>query len=190
MTLALIGGLLAVPAYVLMAWDIISGRTKQNIAGWAVWSVLDGVTFFASIAGGNESPWLIGVFAVGSVVILILSLWRGDWKWELTETICTVGCAVAIFLWWWQGPTWSIACSVAAMFIGGLPMVWDTWHRPHEQVSTTWMVFFLACAVSLAAVPAWTITFALYPAVGVLYNGIMLVLSLRMKSQTEPDQMF
>ncbi|MGH7175031.1 MAG: hypothetical protein ACREGR_01580 [Minisyncoccia bacterium] len=182
----MVSGIIAVPAYLLMGWDVVMGRTKQNIAAWIVWALLDVITLLASFAAGNKAPWLIAAFAGGSVFILSLSLWRGDWKWELTETACIAAASLALGLWWYFGPTWAIACSVAAMVAAGIPMLWDTWRRPHEQIATTWIVFFLACVVLFIGAPwPWTIAFALYPGAGVLYNGAMVLLSLRKKQTVE-----
>ncbi|MEK7602349.1 MAG: hypothetical protein AAB472_02595 [Patescibacteria group bacterium] len=176
-------GIAAAFAYIVIFTGILRGQTRMNIATWLVWSIVNTVVTAAIIKSGFSHPWMNITFMIGSIVTLLLSLRRGNWSWGKIETICSIIALVAMVCWFYFGPTQALVLGVTAMFVGGVPQLIDTYHRPGDQQSWTWFLFLTSCTLSLMGAPTWDLAHVLYPIFGLVMNGFMfLFILLRPKS--------
>ena len=174
-----LAGITAGIAYVLIIRDVLKGTSPMNIATWLIWSIVNTVVTASIIASGFTHPWMNLIFTAGAIVVFLLSLRRGRWKWGKTESVCFLIALSAMGGWYFLGPTPAIVLSVSAMCIGGIPQLRDTFNQPRSQQMRNWMLFLISCIFSLVGAPMWDLAHALYPVAGGVLNGLMCLFIMR-----------
>src|SRR5262249_19448467 len=130
--IGVVAGLVGVLGFVPYAVSILRGSTQPSIASWLIWTAL-GSVFSATyyFAGSGTAWWLTASYAVGPLVILLVSLRVGRFSWDRLDSLYIGGALVGL-LWWWASGVAAIAQTVgiAVDICGAIPTLRKVWLRP------------------------------------------------------------
>ncbi|HET9174053.1 MAG TPA: hypothetical protein VFN56_02090 [Candidatus Saccharimonadales bacterium] len=80
--------------------SVLDGKTRPHRLGWLVFTIMNGMVFFAQyFAGGRESTLISLAFFVYSLVIFILSFSKGDSKTSPADWYLFTFALVAMVTW-------------------------------------------------------------------------------------------
>ena len=171
---------------------IIKGEvSKPVISTWILWSVIGTLLLVTSYQAGARwdttlLPVLLG--AVNPVIILILSLRYGKYKWTSVDTTCVIICLITVIVWQvTNSPVLGLIGAIIAHIVGALPQAIKNWKDPKDEILLPWAMFSFASALSILAISEWTIGQALFPVYMTIFSALALTLPLilyRLKLRT------
>jgi hypothetical protein len=135
--------------------DILKGTTKPNIVSWITWTMITGIATAAEIAGHQ---YVTAIFTAAAMLetasVVAFGLRYGYVKYTRFDVVCQIGAIVGLILWQlFNSPSIGVVASVIIDFIGVLPTVRHSWHRPNEE---TWSTFALSAVGGVFGVLALT----------------------------------
>jgi hypothetical protein len=184
MTLVLYGviAVLASTSYVVGARQMLRGQYAPSTFSRIVW-VFIAINSFAGVwaSGGSQSSLLLsGIALVGSIVICIISFWKGNNQIALLEYVCAGLLGVSFVVWlYFRAPLANLILSLSAHFIGALPTYKKVWLTPSSESKGFWSLFFLASVLSVLAANTTSLLASLYPIYYTLFDGSIFFLTLR-----------
>lgn len=175
--LALILGLCAVLPYL---YGIIKGKTKPHVFTWIIWAILPGITFFAQVLnGGGPGAWATGAASLVNLIIAICA-WRiGEKDIKRSDWITFIISLSAIPIWLLtKNPLWSVIIVTTIDVIATYPTIRKIWHKPFEEVATTYFLGGSQFAISLFALDQISWVTTLFPATIASVNCAIVILIL------------
>ena len=143
-----LSGAFSVVSFVLYMLAIVRREVKPAKASWIVWCVLDLMTFFGMWAEHTLNVQ-VGVVAISSVVIAILSHQFGVPGWTRLDKLCMFGAAVGILAWLRSGNAlFGIVSGIVWNVVGAIPMFEAAWRNPHHERSIAWPLGTVACILT------------------------------------------
>lgn len=173
------GGLIATIAIVAFGIYLAINDVHQNVITWILWTILDAFIMFSSIAAGNKRPWAPMGYTLGSILVTIIILTKGEWHWGLVETIALIGVTIATIFWVKAGPKSAVIASTLAMTIAGIPAIYDAWFQPDYGSWWLWGGVAFSCILTCYGAKAWTIEDRFFPCASFIFNIGMMILMLR-----------
>lgn len=182
--IGLFGGVVAVSVLLHYTYNVIRGRVvAASVASWLMWSILDIILLVTTWQAGKP-VWLPLGWTVGSGLITISLLKRGQWVWQKTETLSALCALTAAIVWLTQGAVAGIVAGTLAMNFAGFPLLMEMVKRPIRATFHVWFVTCVACALTLIASDgSFAGTFLPWMSLG--YNGLLSVLVLRQKDSVK-----
>ena len=169
-------------SYIVYIIAILQGRAKPHRTTrfcTAIITVLAMISLF--VQGSPSALWLSIVFSVGSLIIFILSIWRGMGGWAKEDIFCLVISILGIIFWKsTSNPVYGLAFFIGADFVGQIPMLIKTYRLPKTEV---WMFYFLdvvAAVCTIFAAPQWTIQELLYPLYVIALDSTIIYFIVRL----------
>lgn len=96
----IVSTLLAVISGIPYIDAVLKGRTRPHQLGWLVFTIMNGMVFFAQyLAGGRISTLISLTFFVYSVIIFLLSFSRGSKETSNSDKYLFVLALLAMFAW-------------------------------------------------------------------------------------------
>lgn len=179
--LIIFSSILAFVSYIVYIIAILRGAAKPHRTSrfcTALITILSMASLFAQ--GSTVAVWLSVVFAVGSLVIFILTLWYGMGGWAKTDIVCLLISVVGILFWRvTSNPMYGLIFFIGADLVGQIPMLIKTYWFPETEVWTFYFLDVLASFCTLAAMPSWIIREFAYPLYVVLLDCSIIFLILR-----------
>jgi len=144
----------------------IRGRTRPNRATWIIWAI---VTIIIAVSyaesGATSTLWVAIVNAAMSVCVALLSLKYGVGGWTPFDRACLFASLASLALWQLSGsPLTALGINVLVDAIGALPTIRKAYYEPETEDRLTWVLYLIGYTVNLAAVDAWNLAIAAYPA--------------------------
>lgn len=177
--IGLSGGLIATVVIVAFGIYLATNNVHQNIVTWILWTILDAMILLSSLAAGNKRPWLPAGYTLGSILVVVIILSRGEWSFGLVETLSVIGVIAAIIVWKKSGPKFAVIASTLGMTIAGIPGMYDSWIRPNPESWWLWAGVAFSCILSCYGAKAWTIEDRFLPCASFAFNCSMMVFVLR-----------
>ena len=152
--------------------DVARRRTRPHRGTWLIWAVLGSTAFASQLASeGGWSLAVLGVQAVSTALILVLSLRHGVGGVSASELALLAVAAVGIAGWLVSDePVVASVCVVVADLAGVLLMVPKTWADPWSETAVTFGLSAVAGALGVVAVGRADPGLLLYPAYFGLIN--------------------
>jgi hypothetical protein len=175
--IGVVAGGLGLLGFVPYGIAVLRRVTQPSIASWVIWTALGWVISAAYFTtGSGNSWWLTGSYAVGPLVILLLSLRVGHFAWARLDSLFIAGALVGLVWWWMSGVAfWGQAVSIAVDVCGAVPTLRKSWTQPGSEDPLAWWVFFVASLLNLFAVDTWSLDAGLYPIYSCSIAGVMLL---------------
>jgi hypothetical protein len=179
-------GLLAVAigivGYVPYIRDMLRGHTKPHAFSWLIWSILEGTAFAVTITeGGGPGAWVLGLATIVCLFVFVVALKKGDRTFPLIDWVMLGASFFAIALWAvTKDPLLSIILIAVIDAIAFVPTFRKGWHKPYEETLIEYESSALKQVIGIAALTAFSLTTALYPASLVLTN-VAFVTLMRMR---------
>jgi hypothetical protein len=146
-------------------FDILKRKTKPERTTWFIWSVLGIIAFSAQLqVHGGWSLLFVGLDAVGSVLVFLLSLRFGVGGWKLLDKlalgVAATGLAIAFVV---QQPIIALLGVVLADISGATLTIIKTYKAPDTETTITWLCVGTASLLSALAVGKWQASTLIYP---------------------------
>ena len=164
--------------YIPYIRDTLKGRTRPHVFSWFLWSLMEGIVFFAQLAGG-AGIWaaVTGAAAPTTFFIAILALRSEDkqiTKWDLASL---AGALVGIILWRiTNNPLLAVIFVALADALAYAPTYRKSWNRPHEETLIEYALSSVKWVMSIFALKSLNLTTFLYPASLVFTNSVFVAL--------------
>lgn len=180
-----IGVGLAFIGYAFYFYDIFYGRTKPHAFSWFLWALLTAIGFAAQISGqAGPGAWVLGLDAVLCSIIFVLSLFKGEKGYVLSDWIALIATLAAILLWLVTGtPVLSVILIVIIDAFAFYPTVRKSVGKPHEESLILYAFCPLKFVFVVLALERYSIITAFYPACLVAMNGGFVVFVLLRRNQ-------
>lgn len=145
--------------------DIARGRTKPHLFSWLVWTAITIGAFTAQVTGGGgPGAWATGCLATLNVVVLVMSVARGEKRRTVFDRVSLCGCGAAGVLWLTtRDPLWSVVLITLIDVLAYVPTWIKSWSKPQEETLSSHMCTAVAYALSMVALTRFTVVTALYP---------------------------
>lgn len=173
-------GIFSLLGFVPYIVTILKGKTSPNRASWSIWASLGIVLAVSNYsAGAKETMWLLTAYAVCQITIALLSLKYGEGGWNTFDRTCLFGALISIVLWQlFDSPLIAITISIAIDSLGALPTIKKSYLQPESEDLFSWMMFWVAGTLNIAALSQWTVALAAQPIYLFTFNSIVVALLL------------
>lgn len=178
MTLGEFGMLLAMIGPLPYIWQIIRGKVRPARSTWFVWSLILALAILGyRSSGADDSIWfLVGDFTA-TLVIFLLSLWRGSGGLTRLDLSCLGIALVSLLLWQTSEiPLFVLWGVLIADAVAALPTVVKSLRDPASEHTSAYTFSSLAALCGFLAVAEWNLTLLFYPAYLFLANLVIAVI--------------
>ena len=184
----LISAALSILAFLPYIIDTVTGRSQPQRASWFVWSFLGSMSLATQIAdGATTSLWFVAVQVGGTLLIFVLSLWRGTGG-LMRPTDCKVMLAACagIGLWYMtDNPAWALAIAIGVSMLGGLVTIAKAYRAPSSETMAFWVFSGISAIFAILAIGAWDPMKLAYPVyILVLNAGIVAAILMGREPRT------
>lgn len=164
-------------------------RTVPNRATWFIWAAV-GIILVASYraSGAVDTIWFAAAYALGFVIIAILSIKHGEGGFDFIDIVCVSGAIASAWAWWeYSSPEVALFGTIAMDAFGSIPTIEKSWRKPWTENITAWLLSFIASCANVLAINWDTANFAVvaYPVYMLLIIGLITILLFR-----HPKQLF
>lgn len=164
--------------------DIFAGKTKPHAFSWLVWAVLTAIAFAGQMYdNGGPGAWVTATTAAVCFIIFGLALTKGERYITTSDKLNLAGAGGALVLWFYTSdPVFSIILITFIDFLGFLPTVRKSFHKPHEETLIHYVLAGLKFVLAIIALDHYSVTTWLYPASLVVANllfALMLIIRRR-----------
>ncbi|MEM6727651.1 MAG: hypothetical protein AAF618_04050 [Pseudomonadota bacterium] len=142
-------------AFVPYTMAIFRGSTRPQRSTWLIWSVLSLTAFIAvATSGGGIGLLFMGAQMGGTVLVLILSFWRGSGSFfnladALVLAASSVGIAMALST---ESAVYALALTIAIGTLAGALTVAKAFTAPQSECMLPWALHALASVFGVASV--------------------------------------
>ncbi|OGE84247.1 MAG: hypothetical protein A3B23_00425 [Candidatus Colwellbacteria bacterium RIFCSPLOWO2_01_FULL_48_10] len=157
-------GVVSLAGYIPYIFSTIKGKTEPSKSTWWILTLV-GVMLWASYkaSGGGDTLWVPIAYIAGPFVVAILSLFKGEKGWSVLDSVCVAGALVAAIVWWITGSSFlAFVICVLVDFIGVIPTIWKSYHRPWTESRFAWGFWFLGSVINIAGTVVWIPSRGLY----------------------------
>lgn len=179
--LIILSSVLAFVSYIVYIIAILRGYAKPHRTSRFCTAFITILSMASLVAQGSTvAVWLSVVFAVGSLIIFILTIWYGMGGWAKSDIVCLAISVMGIIFWRaTSNPMYGLIFFIGADFAGQVPMLIKTYRFPETEVWTFYFLDVLAALCSLAAMSSWMVREFAYPLYVVFLDCFIIFLILR-----------
>ena len=173
--LASIAIFLTLYAYIPYLKGIFQGKTKPHFFTWIVWSILTFIAFLIQIVeGGGMGSWPTIVASLTCFSITLLAIKYGSKDIKRIDYIFLFASIISIPFWiLTDNPAYSAILVTAIEIIAALPTVRKSWHRPKEEIMSTYILNTIRYVFSIFALASISVSTIAYPLGMVFMNGLI-----------------
>src|SRR4051812_33597087 len=155
--LKIAGGVMALLLFIPLIISVLKeGAEGQSCASWFLWGLLDTVLTISVIEQRGNFFLPLG-FAIGDVLLVILLLIKGRFRWGLFETAILAMVIGCIICWKLAGPKIATISATMGVCVAGIPGLLAMLKHPQRKVGNVWGGYILANALSFFGGTAMTI---------------------------------
>jgi hypothetical protein len=153
-------------------FQIIHGTVRPSRSSWFVWTFILALALIGyRSSGADDSIWfLVGDFLV-TMVIFLLSLWRGSGGWTRIDVACLSLAGLSLLL--WQSSDVALFALWGALIADAIavaPTIMKSLRDPQSEDASAYIFSSLGALCGLLAVAQWNLTLLFYPAYLFLAN--------------------
>ncbi len=177
-TLSEAGAVVAILIYFFLCFQVLTGKSKQNFATWALWAMIDAIAATTIIIqGGNYL--LPAIYSLGSAAVTLSILRSKNFAWTWFETMVACFVVICLVVWGISGPWTATIASTLAMVIAGIPLTVESYRRPWEQSFFIYLGYTVANILSTFGGKDWSVEERFYPASCFILCLIIVVFTSR-----------
>lgn len=175
----LAGGVLALLMYLpLVRHTLRHDGAGQSLAMWALWAVLD-TTLTISIVVQRGNFLLPAGFAVGSIILAVLLLAKGQFAWGRLENVIAALVLVCLGVWITSGPRLATIAATLAIVIAGWPAMVELWRNPQRGIAHIWLGYTAANTLAFLGGTNWSVEERFAPGVFVMQTLALSLIGYR-----------
>jgi len=175
--LKIAGGLLALLLFIPMLASILKeGAEGQSCATWMLWGALDTVLTISIIQQQGNFLLPLG-FAIGDVIVVILLLAKGKFRWGWSESgilVLVIGCMAA---WKFSGSRTATIAATLGICVAGIPGLFAMLKKPQRRIGNVWAGYVLANVLSFFGGTAMIVEERFAPGIFALCAMVMFAAS-------------
>lgn len=178
-----IAGILSSIGFVFYSLSTFKGPTKPNRASWWIWTFVGFLLLYSEYKVGSVyTVWVPAIYAVGPLIVAILSLWKGEPGFSRLDKACLGGASIclALFLWWHgrEHRLWitHVLCLMVDL-IGVLPTFLKIYREPEKESRVAWTLFALSNIANVCAVESLKFEKVAYPIYMLVVNGLLTAMA-------------
>jgi hypothetical protein len=173
--------ILVFSSYSIYEWAMIKGRAKPHRTTRLVLFVITALGFFSVYAQGDRAvAWFLGICAVQSLVLLLMSIKIGMGGWAKIDILCLAIALIGIILWKvTSNPVLGLYGAVTADLAGMIPALIKTYKLPNTEYWLGYVFDLAAILLTGLAVQNGGFNEYLYPVYLFAVNIVMLLFILR-----------
>lgn len=143
---------------------------------WIIWAFVDYLVLFGMISEGAFN-WQIAAACVSATIIMALSIKLGESGWTNLDKFCLAGAGLGALLWYFSGNgLFGVVIGTSIGTLGSFPTFASTMEDPKKESKFTWSVFAVSSALSVIAIPRFSVADAMQPVFYFLVGLVMLYL--------------
>jgi hypothetical protein len=169
---------LGISLFLPLAWQILRGKAKQNMATFILWGSLDGIAT-GSIFLQHGSYQLPATYTAGSIIVILCILRSRTIEWTWFESFMSVLVFACIIGWSLSGPYLATVMSTVAVTLAGFPQLKDSWKSPKQFPTVIYCGYSVANLLGTIGAKSWSIEERLYPVSALVICVLMVLASLR-----------
>ena len=169
-------------SYIVGIKEMLQNKYTPSTFSRVVWLLLAVISFAGVVSSGSTQASVIlsAIFLAGNAAICLMSFWKGTRSVGRLEIACLAILTLSAVIWLvYDAPLVSLAVSLFAHFIGGVPTYVKVWKRPASESAGFWSLFFIASVFSFIASWGEPWHLVIFPIYFMLFDGVMTFLSLR-----------
>lgn len=173
----LASGVLSALAYLPYIMDTLSGATRPKRASWLIWSVLSLIAFCSQIyEGASYSLWFAGAQMSGTVIVFVISIWRGSGDLTRKGDLWALAAAALGLALWYQtsNAAYALSITIGISLLGGILTVIKAHRAPGTETMVTWGLSFVAATCAILAVGSLDWLLLAYPTYLFVLNGAIV----------------
>lgn len=184
--------LLTLTGYFYYFRDIFAGKTRPHAFSWLVWAALTAIAFAGQLSGnGGPGAYVTGLTAAVSCVIFALAIKKGEKNITTSDRLSLLGAAAALALWFFtSSPVWSVILITVVDFLGFLPTIRKSYHKPHQETLISYVLAGLKFVLAIIALENYILVTWLYPASLVAANLFFVCMLLVRRKRLVPQPPF
>lgn len=192
LAVALVSIVITLIGYFYYFRDIFAGKTKPHAFSWLVWASLTAIAFAGQLSdGGGTGAWVTGVTAAISFVIFALAITKGEKNVTKSDRFNLLGALFALVLWFvTSDPLLSIILITVVDFLGFMPTIRKSYHKPREETLIHYVLAGLKFALAIVALEHYSVVTWLYPASLVAANLFFVLLLVTRRRKIAPVEPF
>ena len=178
-----LSNILIFSSYLTYEWAMIKGRAKPHRTTRLVIFVIVILGFLSMYAQGDRVVvWFLGICAVQSLVMFIMSLKYGMGGWAKIDILCLVIALSGIILWRvTSNPALGLYAAILADMSGMVPALIKTYRFPKTEYYLAYVFDIAAIILTGLAIRSGGFNEYLYPTYLFLVNTVMLIFIIRPK---------
>jgi len=175
-------------AYFIYEWSIVTGRTRPHRTTRFVIFIVAALGATSLFAGQDRvAVWLLGICAIQSLVVFLMSFKWGMGGWAKTDILCLAIALLGIIVWQLtDNPALGLYAAITADFAGMVPALIKTYRLPHTEYWLSYIFDVVAAGFTLLAIQKWELQGFSYPLYILVINIVMLILIFRPKLLPKP----
>jgi hypothetical protein len=162
--------------------SLLNGRYKPKVFSRLIWFFITINTFVGVVRLNSYLgiELLAGMQMIIGLAILLGSLKYSVWEFRRTELFSSLLLTASLLIWlFFDIPFLNIIISLVAHLIGGIPTIARVWNHPTSEYTAFWTYFGIGSLISVAFAPHDDIKSLVYPLYFAIFNGAVVILSLR-----------
>jgi hypothetical protein len=183
--IGVVATVIALISYVPYFRDIVARKTRPHAFTWLIWGLLTVIAFVGQLAGhAGPGAWVTGFTALVCIVIAGIAAFDGEHNIARLDWFALAGAGLALIAWFLtRGPLLSVILITIIDEIGFIPTLRKSYHRPHEETVSTFVMSGFKWVLGLVALERFTVTTALFPLSIVLASWFFVVMLLIRRRQ-------
>lgn len=176
-------------AYIPYLIGIFKGKTKPHLFTWLIWSTVTAIAVVVQvIEGGGMGSWPTIAAAVTCFFITILAIKYGSKDIKKVDYIFLLASLSAIPLWLiTNNPVYSAVLVTIIEIVAAFPTIRKSWHRPGEEVTSTYGLNTLRYFLSILALATFSVSTVAYPVGMVFMNGLIFIVLIIRQDKKQPS---
>lgn len=164
-------------SYLIYEWAMVKGKAKPHRTTRFVLFLITTLGFFSLYAQGDRVVvWFLGICAIQSLVMLIMSFKFGMGGWAKIDAGCLVIALAGIVLWKvTNNPAIGLYAAVSADLFGMVPALIKTYRLPDTEYWLSYVFDLASITLTVLAIRDGGFNEYLYPVYLFLVNGLVVI---------------
>jgi hypothetical protein len=160
---------------------IARGEITPHVFTWLIWALATGIVFAAQYsAGAGVGAWATGFTCFLCLIVVIISLRRGNRNIRRSDWAAFLGGLAAIPVWYATSePLTAVILITAIDGVAYYPTFRKSVTKPYEEATLFYGLSNLKHICSLLAIARYSLTTVLYPSVLIIMNSLLIGMLLR-----------
>jgi hypothetical protein len=168
--------------------SVLKGRTKPHLFTWVIWAIIMSIVFVAqSIQGAGPGSWVLGLSALGCLMIAVLAAKYGEKRITRSDWVLFVAALMTIPMWLFtHNPLGSV---LLATFIDGCayyPTFRKAWGKPQEESFFIYAIDVPKWIIAFFALTDYSFVTLFYPVFVFVINTLLAIMIVYRRMTLKP----